>query len=87
MKEEIANRKVHSLQNLINRIGENDQLSDFRHTSSTSVSEFIVFISDYITNKIVSDVRESVCWSSLVDESTDIAAYQQYITFVICTMR
>ena len=82
LKEEIANRKVESLQALVDRIGNNPRLCDFRHTSSTSVSEFIFFISNYLRDEILADVRKSACWSSMVDESTDIACLQQYITFV-----
>ena len=41
MKEEIANRKVSSLQSLIDLIGHNDRLRDMHKTSSTAVSEFI----------------------------------------------
>lgn len=82
LKEEVANRKVHSLQVLIDRIGCNERLKDFRHTSSTSVSEFIELISTYISGRIASEVRKSPCWASMVDETTDITSTQQYITFV-----
>ena len=53
MKEQIAHRKLPSLQALFDKIGRNDLLYDFRHTSSSSVSEFILLISDHITGKIL----------------------------------
>ena len=81
-KEEIANRKVASLQTLVNRIGNNDRLRDLRHTSSTSVSKFILLISKHISDRIVSAVKQSPCWATMVDETTDITTLQQYITFV-----
>ena len=81
-KEEVANRKVASLQTLVNRIGNNDRLRDLRHTSSTAVSEFILLISDHLSDRIVSAVKQSPCWATLVDDTTDITTLQQYITFV-----
>ena len=82
MKEEIANRKIASLQTLVDRIGHNDRLRDLRHISSTAVTEFILLISEHLSNHIVSAVKESSCWATMVDETTDIATFQQYITFV-----
>ena len=82
LKEEVANRKVASLQTLVDRIGHNDRLHDLRHTSSTAVTEFILLISDHLTDRIVADVKQSLCWATMVDETTDIATLQQYITFV-----
>ena len=82
MKEEIANRKIVSLQTLVDRIGHNDRLRDLRHISSTAVTEFILLISEHLSNHIVSAVKESPCLATMVDETTDIATFQQYITFV-----
>ena len=78
----MANRKVASLQTLVNRIGSNDRLRDLRHTSSTAVSEFILLISDHLSDCVVSAVKQSPRWSTLVDDITDITTLQQYITFV-----
>ena len=82
LKEEIALRKVVSLQSLFNKIGLNYRLSDFQHTSSTSVSEFVALISQHLTDKIVYSLKKAGFWASMVDETTDIATLQQYITFV-----
>ena len=82
VKEEIANRKLESLQNLINDVGENEKLRAFKHTSSTAVSEFIQLISSHLSNQIVSEAKLSIFWSSMVDESTDISVFQQYVTFI-----
>ena len=79
LKEEFANRKVASLQTPVNRIGNNDRLRDLRHTSSTSVSGFILFISEHISDRIVSAVKQSPCWATMVDETTDITTLQRYI--------
>ena len=85
MKEEIANRKIASLQTLVDRIGHNDRLRDLRHISSTAVTEFILLISKHLSNHIVSAVKKSTCWATIctmVDEITGIATFQPYITFV-----
>ena len=82
LKEEVANRKVASLQTLVDRIGHNDRLHDLRHNSSTAVTEFILLISDHLTDRIVADLKQSLCWATMVDETIDIATLQQYITFV-----
>ena len=66
MKEEIANRKIASLQTLVDRIGHNDRLRDLRHISSTAVTEFILLISEHLSNHIVSAVRRAhagLLWS------------------------
>ena len=73
LKEEVANRKVASLQTLVDRIGHNDRLRDLRHTSSTAVTEFILLISNHLTDRIIADVKQSLCWANMVDETTDIA--------------
>ena len=67
MKEEIPNRKLPQLQNLIDRVGMNDSLTYFRHTSSYSTTEFILLISDYLTDTILSDISLDTVWSSMVD--------------------
>ena len=81
MKEEIVNIKVPFLQRLIDRIGQNARLKDFHHTSSKAVREFIILISDYLTDTIVSEIKESAYWLTVVDETTDVTEFQQYITF------
>ena len=82
MKEEIANRRIVSLQILVDHIGRNDRLRDLRHTCLTAVTEFILFISEHLSNHIVSPVKKSPCWATMVDETTDIVTFRQYITFV-----
>ena len=61
MKKEIANRNIASLQTLVDRIGHNDRFRDLRHISSTAVTEFILLISEHLSNHIVSAVKESPC--------------------------
>jgi len=57
LKEEIADRKIASLQTLIDHIGRNDRLCDLHHNSSVAVTEFILLISEHLSNRIVSDVK------------------------------
>ena len=82
IKEEIANRKIASFQTLVDRISHKDLPRDLRHISSTAVIEFILLISEHLSNHIVSAVKKTPCWATMVDEFTDIATFQQYITFV-----
>jgi len=56
----------------MDHVGQNDRLCDFHHNSSVAVTEFI-FISEHLSNRIVSDVKQSPCWASMVDETTNIA--------------
>jgi len=41
LKEEIANRKIASLQILMDRLGHNDRLCDIHQDNSVAVTEFI----------------------------------------------
>ena len=38
------------------------------------MTEFILLISEHFSNRIVSDVKHSPCWASMVDETANIAA-------------
>jgi len=58
----------------MDRIGHIDRLCDLHHNSSVAVTEFILLISEHLCNRIVSDVKQSPCWASMVDEATNIAA-------------
>jgi len=79
LKEQIANRKTASLQNLMDPIGHNDWLRDLHHNSSVAITEFILLISEHLSNRIVSDVKQSPCWASMVDETTNIACNVLFI--------
>ena len=81
MKEEVANRKIPSLQLLINRVGCNTLLEQFGHCSSTSISEMIQVIGGFIRESIVRDIKNSPSFATLVDETTDISIRQQMIIF------
>jgi len=74
LKEDITNRKLASLQTLMDRIGHNDRLCDLHHNRSVAVTEFILLISEYWSNRIVSDVKQSPCCANMVDETTGMAA-------------
>jgi len=58
----------------MNRIGHNDRLCNLHHKRSVPVTEFILLISEHLSNRIVSDVKQSPYWASMVDETTNIAA-------------
>jgi len=59
---------------MLGHSGHNDRFRDLRHNSSVAVTKFILMISRHLSDRIVSDVKQSPCWSSMVDETTDIAA-------------
>jgi len=61
LKKEITNRKIASLQTLVDRIGHNVRFRDFHHTSSVAVTEFILLISEHLSNRTVSDLKQSPC--------------------------
>ena len=82
VKNEIANRKLSSLQQLFDNVVDDYMLSDFKHTSSTSVLGMIRIMSDYFTSRTIAAISRSRFWSTMVDESSDISVFQQYITFV-----
>jgi len=79
LKEQIANQKTASLQNLMDPIGHNDWLRDLHHNSSVAITEFILLISEHLSNRIVSDVKQSPCWASMVDETINIACNVLFI--------
>jgi len=64
LKEDIANRKLASLQTLMDRVGHNDRLRDLHHNSFVAVTEFILLILEHLSNRIVSDVKQSPCWAT-----------------------
>jgi len=82
IKEELANRNLSSLQALVDKVGANERLNDFGHCSSTAVSEMILLISEVVTEKIQGEITKYHLWSTMVDETSDISPFQQYITFV-----
>jgi len=58
----------------MDRIVHNDRLCDLHRKSSVAVTEFILLISEHLSNRIVSDVKQSPGWASMVGETTNIAA-------------
>ena len=70
--KEIPNQKIASLQTLLDRFDHNDRLRDLRHASFVAVIKFSLLISEHMSNRVVSDVKQSPCW--VVDETTNIAA-------------
>jgi len=57
----------------MDRVGHNDRLCDLHHNSSVAVHK-VILISEHLSNRIVSDVKQSQCWANTVDETTNIAA-------------
>jgi len=52
-------------------IGHNDRLCELHHNSSGAVTEFILLTLEYLSNRIVPDVKQSPCWASMVVETTE----------------
>ena len=71
-KNEITNHKFHLLQNLIDRVGHNENLKNFGHGSSSSMYEFFVYIGDYLLQRHIEKAKVAGCWALLVDETIDI---------------
>jgi len=55
-------------------IAYNGRLYDLHYNSYVAVTEFILLILEHLSNRIVSDVEQSLCWASMVDKTTNIAA-------------
>ena len=66
----------------MNHISHNDCLHDLCHTSLIVVTELILLISNHLSNCIVSEIKQSPCLATMVDDTTDIIALQKYITFI-----
>jgi len=73
--KEIANRKIAFLQTLLDHPDHIDRLRELHHTTFVAVTEFILLISEHLSDRIVSDVKQSPCWVSVVDETTDMATF------------
>jgi len=58
----------------MDRIGQNCRFCNLQRNSSVAVTECILLISEHFSNHIVSDVKQSPRWASMVDETTNIAA-------------
>jgi len=43
----------------MDRIGHNDRLCDLHHKSYVAVTEFILLISEHLSKRILSDVKQS----------------------------
>jgi len=48
----------------MDRNSHNDRLRDLYHNSHVAVTEFILLISEHLSNRVVSDVNQSPCWTS-----------------------
>ena len=57
----------------MDRIDHNDRLCDHHHNSPVAVTEFALLISEHLSDRVVSDVKQSPCWARVVDETTNIA--------------
>ena len=58
----------------MDHIGHNGQLCDLQYNSYVAVIKFILLILEHLRNRIVSDVEQSLCWASMADKTTNIAA-------------
>jgi len=77
IKEELSNRKLSSLQALIDEVM---PLKDSGHCSSTAVGKMIPLSSAVVTEKIVGEITKCHLWPTMVDQASDIPTFQHYIT-------
>ena len=68
-KEELTNRKLPSLQVLIDKVGNNERLCDFGYCSSTAVSDIILLIAEHLTDKTLNTIQTSPFWLTLSRKS------------------
>ena len=64
-----------------------DLLCDLRHISSPAVTEFTVLISEHFNDRIVSGVKQSPFWATMVDETTDISILRLLLLFSTLTQK
>jgi hypothetical protein len=67
IKNNIAIKNYSSLQNLINEVGENEQLKLFKHNSKSSFLDFMSIINDYCKETLIKSIKKFKLYSILVD--------------------
>ncbi|WAR20733.1 ZN862-like protein [Mya arenaria] len=82
MKEFIANRKFQPLLKFIESVSGDETLKYFRHQSEGAHQEIFQTIGDTIKTELVEHVNKSLAYGLLTDEVSDIAVYENLITFV-----
>lgn len=74
-KEEIANKKVTQLIELLERLGL-EEMRHFKHRSRASIHEIYIFLGKAVKNRVITDAASSDAFGCLADEVTDISVLQ-----------
>ncbi|XP_071122736.1 zinc finger protein 862-like [Mytilus edulis] len=81
MKEEIANLKIKSLLNLLERLGIED-MKYFQHRSQAALREIFIAIGGTLEDKLVKEVQQADHYGLMVDDVADISVMEQMVTFI-----
>ncbi|VDI71617.1 Hypothetical predicted protein [Mytilus galloprovincialis] len=83
MKEEIANLKIKSLLNLLERLGIED-MKYFQHRSQAALREIFIAIGGTLEDKLVKEVQQAEHYGLMVDidDVSDISVMEQMVTFI-----
>ncbi|CAG2212072.1 unnamed protein product [Mytilus edulis] len=81
MKEEIANLKIKSLLNLLERLGIED-MKYFQHRSQAALREIFIAIGGTLEDKLVKEVEQADHYGLMVDDVADISVMEQMVTFI-----
>ncbi|CAG2194290.1 unnamed protein product [Mytilus edulis] len=81
MKEEIANLKIKSLLNSLERLGIED-MKYFQHRSQAALREIFIAIGGTLEDKLVKEVEQADHYGLMVDDVADISVMEQMVTFI-----
>ena len=81
MKEEIANRKIISMLEMLEQIGL-DEVKYFNHRSAGSLREMFLTIGQAVEDDILKGLKTASHYGLMVDEVTDISVLEQMVTFI-----
>ena len=80
-KEEIANTKITSLLQLLEKAGVSE-IKYFQTRSEPVLREMLINLSSTIVEGLTKRIKNSKCFGLLTDEVTDISNVQQLVTFI-----
>ena len=81
MKEEIANRKIISMLEMLEQIGL-DEVKYFNHRSAGSLRKMFLTIGQAVEDDILKGLKTASHYGLMVDEVTDISVLEQKVTFI-----
>lgn len=80
-KEGIANVKIITLLNLIEKLGISE-IKHFQHRSRSSLREMLTTEGDEVENSLLVSIRNADFFSILLDDSSDVSTMEQMICYV-----